>query len=36
MVRPLINLFVGEFIGSEFRKTFNQIAVKPKYKGNFK
>lgn len=36
MVRPLINLFVGEYRGSEFRKIFNQMAVQPKYKGNVK
>lgn len=27
MARPLINLFVGEYRGNEFRKTFNQMAV---------
>lgn len=36
MIRPMINLFVGEYRGGEFRKTFNQMAIQPKYKGNVK
>ena len=36
MIRPLINLFVGEYKGSEFRKVFNQMAIQQKYKGNVK
>lgn len=36
LVRPLINLFSGEWKGADYRKNFNLNAVKPLYKGKVK
>ena len=36
MIRPLINIFSGEFKGADFRKKMNQWATNPKYKNNVK
>ena len=33
MVKPLVNMFAGEYMGAEFRKRLNQQANQPQYKG---
>ena len=33
MCRPLINLFVGEYKGADFKKKINQMAAGKTYKG---
>ena len=36
LVRPLINLFNGEFKGADFRKKLNVMATQPEYKNKVK
>ena len=36
MIRPLINLFSGEYKGADYRKLMNESASKPEYKHNVK
>ena len=36
LIRPLINMFCGEFKGADFRKKMNQWATNAKYKNNVK
>lgn len=33
MIRPIINMFVGEYRGAEFKKKINQMASGKQYKG---
>ena len=35
-VKPIVNIFAGEWMGAEFRKFVNESASKPQYKGKVK